>query len=408
MRAKILAVDDDPDILLTLQNRISMMGHEPVAAKDGKEALRLIQEEEPDLVLTDLEMPKLSGLELIKQAREFNPDLCIVVLTAYGTVERAVECMQSGAADFLCKPFTTDHFTTAIRRQLDTITLRRQVDDLKREVQVNLPSYGTTAEVETPNTQGNSAIVIRSPSSQAIQESSPLQEQNLIPMYPFIMGGLLHNALNTITSILFQLEQPNLTQKSGDAEDNHKLNSHVQNIIPIARHLSVLLQVMQQLTRSFYSKDEKYSVHSQVQVAISSFVEGNPAITYHCTVPPTLDHISMPVGVSTFIVGELLKNATKACSDRKNAEIWLTIEVMERMNMLSFECQDTGGGFSEDMLAKIHRHELRPARDKQVGGYGLYLIQELTHRLGGDLLVSNKGGARIQVLLPLTVKTGQM
>lgn len=163
---------------------------------------------------------------------------------------------------------------------------------------------------------------------------------------------------------------------------------------------------MQQLTRGFYAKDENYSVHSQVKAAISSFVEGNPATTYHCTVPTTLDHISMPAGVSTFIVGELLKNATKACSNRQNAEIWLTIEVMARMNMLSFECQDTGEGFTDDMLTKIHSHELRPAKDKQVGGYGLYLIQELAHRLGGDLLVSNRGGARIQVLLPLAIKKG--
>ncbi|MBH0192589.1 MAG: response regulator, partial [Nitrospira sp.] len=69
MRAKILIVDDDPDIRLSLQNRISFMGHDPVTAMDGKEALRVIQEEEPDLVLLDLELPLLSGLDLLRQVR---------------------------------------------------------------------------------------------------------------------------------------------------------------------------------------------------------------------------------------------------------------------------------------------------------------------------------------------------
>ncbi|TKB89459.1 MAG: response regulator [Nitrospira sp.] len=408
MHVKVCIVDDNEDILILLEAMLKTDGYEVVSCTNGRDALQLIREEQPDLILTDFMMPDLNGLELIEQARQYNPDLCFIVMTGFATIELATECIRSGATDFLAKPFTSEALNIAVERALKGVRLRREVHILQRELQPTLPSYGTMAEVETPNNQGNSATVIRSPSSQATQESSSLQDHSLMPIYPFIMGGLLHNALNTITSILFQLDQPNFTQEPNDAESDHKLNSAVRNIIPTARHLSVLLQVMQQLTRSFYAKDENYSIHSQVQAAISSFVEGNPSITYHCTVPTTLDHISMPGGVSTFIVGELLKNSTKACSDRQNAEIWLTIEVMERMNMLSFECQDTGRGFSEDMLAKIRAHELRPARDKQVGGYGLYLIQELTHRLGGDLLVSNKIGARIQVLLPLTVKKGEV
>lgn len=70
MRAKILIVDDDPDILLSLQNRVSFMGHEPLTATNGKDALRLIQEEEPDLVLLDLELPLFSGLDVLKQVGE--------------------------------------------------------------------------------------------------------------------------------------------------------------------------------------------------------------------------------------------------------------------------------------------------------------------------------------------------
>ncbi|MBH0178784.1 MAG: sigma-54-dependent Fis family transcriptional regulator [Nitrospira sp.] len=151
MRAKILVVDDDPDIRLSLQNRISFMGHDPVTATDGKEALRLIQEEEPDLVLLDLELPLLSGLDVLRHVRDTvtqhdspgketpqtpgtQPTPLIVILTAYGTIERAVEAMQLGAFDFVPKPFTADHLTVVINKALATVALHRQVDTLRKEV----------------------------------------------------------------------------------------------------------------------------------------------------------------------------------------------------------------------------------------------------------------------------------
>ena len=161
MRAKILIVDDDPDILLSLQNRVSFMGHDPLTATNGKDALRAIQEEEPDLVLLDLELPLLSGLDVLKQVSETSvpqdaPDQdtsqnsatyttpLIVMLTAYGTIERAVQAMQLGAFDFVPKPFTSDHLTVVIKKALDTVALYRQVATLRKEVDVQFEPALTT------------------------------------------------------------------------------------------------------------------------------------------------------------------------------------------------------------------------------------------------------------------------
>ncbi len=150
MRAKILVVDDDPDILLSLQNRVSFMGHEPLTATNGKEALRLIREEEPDLVLLDLKIPDLTGLEVLQQISttsipsdprsEETPQTppyttpLTVILTAYGTIELAVQAMQLGAFDFVPKPFTADHLTVVINKALATIAIHRHVDTLRKEV----------------------------------------------------------------------------------------------------------------------------------------------------------------------------------------------------------------------------------------------------------------------------------
>ena len=148
MRAKILIVDDDRDILLGLENRIAWMGHEPVTADNGKDALRLIEQNEFDLALLDLELPGLSGLEVLErvkgashseqQTEKDTSPTCtaplIIILTAFGTIERAVHAMQLGAFDFLTKPFNADHLTVVVNKALATVALHRQVNVLRQEV----------------------------------------------------------------------------------------------------------------------------------------------------------------------------------------------------------------------------------------------------------------------------------
>lgn len=147
MRAKILIVDDDRDILLGLENRIEWMGHEHVTADNGKDALRLIEQGDFDLVLLDLELPGLSGLEILERVRGAShseqhieadsgttPSTpLIIILTAFGTIERAVQAMQLGAYDFITKPFSADHLTVVVNRALATVALHRQVNVLRQE-----------------------------------------------------------------------------------------------------------------------------------------------------------------------------------------------------------------------------------------------------------------------------------
>src|ERR1051325_11045930 len=148
MRAKILIVDDDRNILLGLENRITWMGHEPITADNSKDALRLIEQGDFDLVLLDLELPSLSGLEVLERVKgdshnERRPEEhisqtystpFIIILTAFGTIERAVHAMQLGAFDFMTKPFSADHLTVMVNKALSTAALYRQVDVLRKEV----------------------------------------------------------------------------------------------------------------------------------------------------------------------------------------------------------------------------------------------------------------------------------
>lgn len=150
MPAKILIVDDDPDILSGLKQRLEWMGHQTITAKDGAEALTAIQHTAPSLVLLDLELPILSGIEVLEQLngrgtamaqqaqataeKAGHPIPPIIILTAYGTVTRVVEAMKLGACDFLTKPFDPDHLGMVIQKVLERESLKREVTHLRSDL----------------------------------------------------------------------------------------------------------------------------------------------------------------------------------------------------------------------------------------------------------------------------------
>ncbi len=101
---KILVVDDEPSITRLLSRILSKEGYTVETAYSGKEGLALFRKFKPDLIISDLKMPGMSGLELLKAVKKENPDTDFIILTAFGTIENAVEAMKEGAVDYLIKP----------------------------------------------------------------------------------------------------------------------------------------------------------------------------------------------------------------------------------------------------------------------------------------------------------------
>jgi DNA-binding NtrC family response regulator len=136
MKAKLLIVDDDADIVTMLEDRLQASGYHTVVARDGPQALEQVEQESPHLVLLDLDLPKLSGLEVLKRLSQSKPaaEIPVVVMTAHGSIQAAVEAMKQGAYDFLTKPLAKDHLLIVIRKALERDSLQRQVACLRSEV----------------------------------------------------------------------------------------------------------------------------------------------------------------------------------------------------------------------------------------------------------------------------------
>jgi DNA-binding NtrC family response regulator len=132
--ARILVADDDPDVRHLLTRLLHEDGHAVETVEDGQEALDVLSSEDFDLVLLDLHMPRVSGLNVLAALPSVQTDAQFIVLTASGTVESAVEAMKLGAHDFLLKPWREGALRPAIGRALEELDTRRELGRLRRAV----------------------------------------------------------------------------------------------------------------------------------------------------------------------------------------------------------------------------------------------------------------------------------
>ncbi|MBO0778970.1 MAG: sigma-54-dependent Fis family transcriptional regulator [Ktedonobacteraceae bacterium] len=133
MSINILIVDDEPYLPLQFARFLKKHGYEVSVASDGESGLREIQQTTFDLVLLDLRLPRLSGLEVLNRVRELDPDLPVIILTAHGEVQTAVAAMKAGAVDYLSKGFDLDQLLLVVQRALGTSAMSRELRQLRRE-----------------------------------------------------------------------------------------------------------------------------------------------------------------------------------------------------------------------------------------------------------------------------------
>jgi DNA-binding response OmpR family regulator len=116
---RVLIVDDEKNIRFTLPLALEPLEVETDTASDGEEALTKLREKEFDLILLDLKMPGIDGIEVLRRVRKIRPDIPVIMITAYGTIENSVEAMKIGALDFISKPFTPERIRDLVSRVLD-------------------------------------------------------------------------------------------------------------------------------------------------------------------------------------------------------------------------------------------------------------------------------------------------
>ena len=145
-RERILIVDDEYLIRWSLQRELSKDGYDAQAVEDGEAALRSVRESPPDLMLLDIQLPGMSGIQVLQQVKAIDQEIVVIMITAYGMVDTAVAAMKAGAYDYINKPFNLEGVKLSIRKGLESSRLRGEVQHLRQKQQTAFTLNRVVAE----------------------------------------------------------------------------------------------------------------------------------------------------------------------------------------------------------------------------------------------------------------------
>jgi len=231
--ATLLVADDDPGVRESLERTLTREGYRVVLASDGRAALERLQGGGVDLVLTDLKMPGLTGIELLRAAKAIAPDVDVILLTAFGTVEEAVKAMKDGAYDFITKPFQRAQILRLIRQALERRSLiqqnrelQRRLDDLLREGAVigGSPAFRRTMTLVDQVASSSATVLIQGESGTGKElVARAVHERSTRRGKPFVAVNCAALPETLLESELFGYEKGAFTGAAGRKEGRFEL-----------------------------------------------------------------------------------------------------------------------------------------------------------------------------------------
>ncbi len=231
--ATLLVADDDPGLRESLERTLTREGYRVVLASDGRAALERVQAGGVDLIVTDLKMPGLTGLELLRAAKAIMPDVDVILLTAFGTVEEAVKAMKDGAYDFLTKPFRREQLIKLIDKALErrdlieqNRALKKQLEDLRAKGQMigASPSWRRMLTLVEQTADSSATILIQGESGTGKElVARSIHERSARRNGPFIAVNCAALPETLLESELFGYEKGAFTGAAGRKEGRFEL-----------------------------------------------------------------------------------------------------------------------------------------------------------------------------------------
>ncbi len=133
-KGKVLIVDDEPDTLEIIQTLLHVEGYDAIIASTGEEGVLKAQKEKPEVILMDINLPGIDGNEALRRIRKNNPIQCVIMLTAFATVDNAIQALKEGATDFVKKPFENEHLIHIVNQALEKSRTLIEKEKLEEEV----------------------------------------------------------------------------------------------------------------------------------------------------------------------------------------------------------------------------------------------------------------------------------
>ncbi len=365
MDRTILLVDDEEDIRDVLEIYLSDYGYRVLTAADGAEALKAFEAERPGLVLSDIKMPGMDGIELLQKIKSINPDAEVIMITGHGDMNLAVKSLKHEATDFITKPINDDALEIALKRAEERMCMRRKL----REYTENL--------------------------EQLVEEKTRrLLEAERMAAVGETIASLSH-AIKNIASGLkggaFVVEKGiELDDKNYLLQGWNMVKGNVEKI----KNLSLdLLNYGKAANIRCGVHDPNAPVREAVQLMASRAEENGVALTADLdeTLPPAfLD----PEGVHRCLLN-LITNAIDACLDEETGSGSGTVTVKTLRPegwAAAYEVADTGCGMDEETRKNLFR-SFFSTKGARGTGVGLMTTKKIVDQHGGEITVASEKGA---------------
>ena len=132
---KILLIDDEPDIVRVLSMSLKADGYDVIPAHSGTEGIEVFERERPDIVLTDIKMPGMDGIQVLKKIKSIEPQSEVIIITGHGDIDNTIEALQYGASDFINKPVRDEALAIALKRAQDKLEIKRQLREYTHDLE---------------------------------------------------------------------------------------------------------------------------------------------------------------------------------------------------------------------------------------------------------------------------------
>ena len=359
MEKKILLVDDEKDIRDVLRLPLMDLGFEVLDAENGEEALNLFRNVKPSIVVTDIKMPGMDGLELLQKIKREDPEAEVIMITGHGDMDLAVKSLKFDATDFITKPINVDVLEIAIRRAVERIFTRQKL----REYTFNL--------------------------ERLVAEKSELQSH--LSSLGLMLGSISH----ALKGLLTGLDAGVYLVDGGLAKDNEVQTREGWDIVKqrIDRIRKVVLDIL------FYSKKRALKLErmSAVKLAeeVAAAAAGKLAETGIVFVkefdPPCGEIEADPAYIQAALLN-ILENAVDAClAQEARRPPKVVFSLIRKKDRMEFDILDNGIGMDPATQEKLFTPFFSSKGDKGTG-LGLFIANKIVEQHGGQITVSSAPG----------------
>ena len=370
---KLLIIDDEKPVLEMLELSLTSEGYEVLTAQSGQEGLEIFAQESPQIVITDIKMPGIDGIEVLKRINESGSETEVIVITGHGDMDSAIQALQNGASDFITKPIRDEVLMLSLQRAEKKLTMARQLRDYTE----NLEDKVEACKIDLEKAQEE---VIRNERLATIGET---------------VAGLAHYIKNILTGLRGGMYMVNV----GLEKDKPKMLREGWGVV--SRNVERVSELVMDLLT--YSKDRKpeptdcnpKEIVSDVLDLVKDYAAEHQ-VTLNTDLDPAVEQAQLDKSGIHRVLLNLVTNAIDACIfDPDTSKNWqVTVRTRVEKNeekILVFEISDNGLGMTQEVQEKLFSRFFS-TKEGRGTGLGLLITQKIVEEHGGEVKVSSTSG----------------